>query len=110
VWVCWASDDAEIVHILSLSLDDALPILERAFSIDSRSSNQSSATPSTLPPDDGSRGCPERSTIWFWTYRRMPGTFWARGPCTSRDRKSTRLNSSHVKISNAAFCLRKKIT
>src|SRR6266511_5707448 len=31
-----------------------------------------------------------------------------RGPC--RDRKSTRLNSSHVKISYAVFCLKKKKT
>src|SRR5690606_41874420 len=31
-------------------------------------------------------------------------------PCTNRtrDRKSTRLNSSHVNISYAAFCLKKK--
>src|SRR5690606_40040273 len=29
---------------------------------------------------------------------------------TSRDRKSTRLNSSHVKISYAVFCLKKKTT
>src|SRR5690606_9511546 len=28
----------------------------------------------------------------------------------TRDRKSTRLNSSHVKISYAVFCLKKKIT
>src|SRR5436309_10349377 len=30
------------------------------------------------------------------------------GPHRSRDRKSTRLNSSHVKISYAVFCLKKK--
>src|SRR5436309_7766294 len=29
-------------------------------------------------------------------------------PPSSRDRKSTRLNSSHVKISYAVFCLKKK--
>src|SRR5690606_39475937 len=29
--------------------------------------------------------------------------------CALRDRKSTRLNSSHVKISYAVFCLKKKI-
>src|SRR3712207_8240676 len=29
---------------------------------------------------------------------------------TSRDRKSTRLNSSHANISYAVFCLKKKIT
>src|SRR6266508_3057391 len=28
--------------------------------------------------------------------------------CASRDRKSTRLNSSHVAISYAVFCLKKK--
>src|SRR5207253_10349165 len=28
--------------------------------------------------------------------------------CTRRDRKSTRLNSSHVAISYAVFCLKKK--
>src|SRR5690606_39674845 len=32
----------------------------------------------------------------------------AGGGCGSRDRKSTRLNSSHVKISYAVFCLKKK--
>src|SRR5699024_11226572 len=30
-------------------------------------------------------------------------------PCISSDRKSTRLNSSHVSISYAAFCLNKKM-
>src|SRR5690606_41545953 len=29
-------------------------------------------------------------------------------PCSPIDRKSTRLNSSHVKISYAVFCLKKK--
>src|SRR2546430_12867791 len=29
-------------------------------------------------------------------------------PCASRDRKSTRLNSSHSQISYAVFCLKKK--
>src|SRR3989442_10748155 len=28
--------------------------------------------------------------------------------CSGRDRKSTRLNSSHVRISYAVFCLKKK--
>src|SRR6516162_5434098 len=30
--------------------------------------------------------------------------------CSSRDRKSTRLNSSHLVISYAVFCLKKKTT
>src|SRR5437773_6958123 len=29
-------------------------------------------------------------------------------PCRERDRKSTRLNSSHITISYAVFCLKKK--
>src|SRR2546427_4031963 len=33
---------------------------------------------------------------------------WVRGPGTARDRKSTRLNSSHSQISYAVFCLKKK--
>src|SRR5699024_11577694 len=31
-------------------------------------------------------------------------------PCRGKDRKSTRLNSSHVSISYAVFCLKKKKT
>src|SRR5690349_21985877 len=33
---------------------------------------------------------------------------WRRAPGVGRDRKSTRLNSSHVEISYAVFCLKKK--
>src|SRR5437773_6272391 len=39
----------------------------------------------------------------FW--RRRPGAVQNRAP---RDRKSTRLNSSHITISYAVFCLKKK--
>src|SRR3989442_4372267 len=37
------------------------------------------------------------------------GRFEAQLANTLRDRKSTRLNSSHVRISYAVFCLKKKI-
>src|SRR2546422_5096863 len=37
-----------------------------------------------------------------------PGRWRASAPWSSRDRKSTRLNSSHGYISYAAFCLKKK--
>src|SRR5690606_41587416 len=40
-----------------------------------------------------------------WRSRRCP-----RAPSRRADRKSTRLNSSHVKISYAVFCLKKKHT
>src|SRR2546430_11162635 len=35
---------------------------------------------------------------------------WPASPSASRDRKSTRLNSSHSQISYAVFCLKKKKT
>src|SRR5207249_8607927 len=41
-----------------------------------------------------------RSTVLDMQAERSPGRF--------RDRKSTRLNSSHVSISYAVFCLKKK--
>src|SRR5690606_39741181 len=37
-----------------------------------------------------------------------PGGRHRAHPCRAQDRKSTRLNSSHVKISYAVFCLKKK--
>src|SRR5256885_11134442 len=37
-----------------------------------------------------------------------PPSFPKTGPTTSPDRKSTRLNSSHLVISYAVFCLKKK--
>src|SRR5690606_41452665 len=36
------------------------------------------------------------------------GQLWSHGLAAAQDRKSTRLNSSHVKISYAVFCLKKK--
>src|SRR6266576_1866514 len=61
---------------------------------------------------------PPRSTLFPYTtlFRspRPPGTRGAGSPGTGRsagsraDRKSTRLNSSHVEISYAVFCLKKK--
>src|SRR5437868_11485210 len=71
---------------------------------------------------------PPRSTLFPYTtlFRSRPGLDERRGPqlaedrvpgCEPRrartdrlDRKSTRLNSSHVSISYAVFCLKKKIT
>src|SRR5436309_10319811 len=73
-------NDPATTEIYTLSLHDALPI---------------SVRPGRAPaaPAAGRRR------------RRRPGPGVAR---CSRDRKSTRLNSSHVKISYAVFCLKKK--
>src|SRR5690606_39970921 len=51
------------------------------------------------PPPHMQRNCARR--------RPRLGTRGISGPMTA-DRKSTRLNSSHVKISYAVFCLKKK--
>src|SRR6476620_11893167 len=61
---------------------------------------------------------PPRSTLFPYTTlfrphrrRRTTGAPWAGGRgCrrAARDRKSTRLNSSHANISYAVFCLKKK--
>src|SRR5215813_14343186 len=59
---------------------------------------------------------PPRSTLFpYTTLFRSPRGSWRRAcplalprPYSRRDRKSTRLNSSHVRISYAVFCLKKK--
>src|SRR5215813_14446726 len=68
---------------------------------------------------------PPRSTLFPYTtlFRSRGGSSGRPGPCPGRcragsppspgrgpprDRKSTRLNSSHVRISYAVFCLKKK--
>src|SRR5208283_5628806 len=58
---------------------------------------------------------PPRSTLFPYTtlFRSRPAAPWgsrraARSAHRWRDRKSTRLNSSHITISYAVFCLKKK--
>src|SRR3989442_9770272 len=57
-------------------------------------------TPRVAPPrnDPENLRCDQGRTLWSVT----PPLFWG------GDRKSTRLNSSHVRISYAVFCLKKK--
>src|SRR5204862_4233927 len=52
-----------------------------------------------LGPDGGIRSATRLARQWLTTYF---------GHRAERDRKSTRLNSSHVEISYAVFCLKKK--
>src|SRR5437588_9567799 len=63
---------------------------------------------------------PPRSTLFPYTtlfrslifQRRIKNNLlssqWVKGKASLRDRKSTRLNSSHTVISYAVFCLKKK--
>src|SRR5690625_3652263 len=59
---------------------------------------------------------PTASGFWHWSVANIPAsvTSLPEGASTGQDtsgidRKSTRLNSSHVAISYAVFCLKKKI-
>src|SRR5688500_20352101 len=74
--------------IYSLSLHDALPISAAGRPAPPSRAPASAARPRRRPSPASSGGC------------RRP----------RRDRKSTRLNSSHLVISYAVFCLKKKKT
>src|SRR5436309_15990525 len=77
--LCFFKDTAT-TEIYTLSLHDALPICLGTRGSESRAHGGRSL------PGRGTRGSESRA----------------------QDRKSTRLNSSHVKISYAVFCLKKK--
>src|SRR5204862_8278508 len=86
-------------EIYTLSLHDALPISSRRGPWPAAIARTSTKAGGPWPcgacrrtcASNGRRGSPTRfARIW------------------SRDRKSTRLNSSHVEISYAVFCLKKK--
>src|SRR3712207_7664668 len=85
-------NDTATTEIYTLSLHDALPIL--AYSPAGLSwasnANQLASTSGMLTRASGNH------------------TQWALKASAWRDRKSTRLNSSHANISYAVFCLKKK--
>src|SRR5206468_8131719 len=91
----------------SLSLHDALPIWSqrlRGCGRDAVRTRGGRVPDRRAIPSIG--GCPR--------FRRSPSSRWRRavapeGPLVPRDRKSTRLNSSHDQSSYAVFCLKKKI-
>src|SRR3712207_7298956 len=86
-------NDTATTEIYTLSLHDALPILRRA----------------STPPLETTTRRPARPWSSPRRRRRRPrgSPPEARGT-RGRDRKSTRLNSSHANISYAVFCLKKK--
>src|SRR3712207_6910271 len=52
--------------------------------------------------------CPDEGEAPAWEWGRIVPTTWPGGRAPAvRDRKSTRLNSSHANISYAVFCLKK---
>src|SRR2546427_5798394 len=83
---CFFFNDTATTEIYTLSLHDALPILSVPFS-----------------------GCPYGcSRPYTIAGNAMFATATGSSRCCTRDRKSTRLNSSHSQISYAVFCLKKK--
>src|SRR5699024_12588143 len=93
-------------EIDTLSLHDALPILAMSSQKNRRSTPLLLSlllmlrprVPPTMPP----------ITITMSTGHWNSGTVPLRIVLRKLDRKSTRLNSSHVSISYAVFCLKKK--
>src|SRR3712207_7533337 len=84
-------NDTATTEIYTLSLHDALPISRR---------------PRTILSSLCLRASPRSRTRAFCGPRKE----WqaSRASACWRDRKSTRLNSSHANISYAVFCLKKK--
>src|SRR5690349_23148711 len=88
-------NDTATTEIYTLSLHDALPISTR--------------TPTSwgeVPAGQPSKGPMDAPRFRVATSRPESGPVRARAGF--EDRKSTRLNSSHVEISYAVFCLKKK--
>src|SRR5690606_40543224 len=93
--------------ISTLSLHDALPIYQDALVRFHYQEGQTTASgaPKTVTPLPA-------DINHHWTKAltaSADGQYLYVGIGSNRDRKSTRLNSSHVKISYAVFCLKKKI-
>src|SRR5437667_5750694 len=91
--VCFLSIDPAPTEIYTLSLHDALPI----------STLPGTSFPSALSTGLGNPAAPPRGVTGL-------GAAQDQADFTSQcgDRKSTRLNSSHITISYAVFCLKKK--
>src|SRR5690625_7039018 len=91
------SNESACHKLSSLSLHDALPIskalLSAVPSSDPDEKKERIILKGDVPsPENPPKGC----------------AFHTRCPMAMEDRKSTRLNSSHVAISYAVFCLKKK--
>src|SRR3712207_7484388 len=88
-------NDTATTEIYTLSLHDALPI----FHVGSKRLKTNTVSNTAFRGFGGPQGMLVIEHV-------MDRIAWA----TGRDRKSTRLNSSHANISYAVFCLKKKTT
>src|SRR3712207_8297993 len=94
-------NDTATTEIYTLSLHDALPIYRSGEGRVGPGEGRLGVRDRRARRQDR-RGHPLRATPTGAD--RVRG----HGPCRDRDRKSTRLNSSHANISYAVFCLKKK--
>src|SRR3712207_8264602 len=92
-------NDTATTEIYTLSLHDALPIC-RVTSTNATSASSASQSSSTVAVAISASVVAELTSATI-SARRDAST-------RRRDRKSTRLNSSHANISYAVFCLKKK--
>src|SRR5699024_12745426 len=92
------ANDTARAHASTLSLHDALPILLDAYNEELA---KITSDPEKYLSIVGEFG---------FTEEEMPDPELTTADLCAGDRKSTRLNSSHVSISYAVFCLKKKIT
>src|SRR5690606_39911785 len=101
-YVCLVLYATATTDIYTLSLHDALPILRPARYIVTDDDRVILASEAGVLP------VAEEHVVTKW--RLQPGRMLLIDLEKGRivDRKSTRLNSSHVKISYAVFCLKKK--
>src|SRR5207249_5196518 len=92
--------DPPTTALYTLSLHDALPISSGSTVASAGAATQESSnfSPSSLHLRVAAEPASTRPISGWSSMRRRP----------RRDRKSTRLNSSHVSISYAVFCLKKK--
>src|SRR3712207_8362775 len=100
--MCFFFNDTATTEIYTLSLHDALPILDLGERLTLRQARARAGFDVAEPPGELGRPAvylrfPPAGGMVTYLYGR-PG----------RDRKSTRLNSSHANISYAVFCLKKK--
>src|SRR5689334_24714953 len=94
--------DTPTTEIYTLSLHDALPILLGATLASGRLFEPGDDLPGRAPSAILS------DATWTRRYGRDPSMLGR--TIRLKDRKSTRLNSSHSSISYAVFCLKKKKT
>src|SRR5439155_15605961 len=99
-------NDTATTEIYTLSLHDALPISPRFAALRSEARREAHRRDRGVSEACGG---PETTADGRGDARRRgPLHAHARRARRDRDRKSTRLNSSHVAISYAVFCLKKK--